>query len=127
MWTMTKGELIAHIAHQYPHCTPEAVETMMNALLEQVATTLAQGERIELRGFGSFTVRERPARTGRNPRTGASVVVAAKRVPVFKAAKELRQRVEGRDGARGGGVLRSQGSEGEQPRAALAGQAESDA
>ena len=123
---MTKGELIAHIAHQYPHCTPEAVETMMNALLEQVATTLAQGERIELRGFGSFAVRERPARTGRNPRTGASVVVAAKRVPVFKAAKELRQRVEGQDGGRSG-APRSQGYEGEQPHAALAGQAESDA
>jgi integration host factor subunit beta len=123
---MTKGELIAHIAHQYPHCTPEAVETTMNALFEQVATTLAQGERIELRGFGSFAVRERPARTGRNPRTGASVVVAAKRVPVFKAAKELRQRVEGQDGGRSG-ALRSQGYEGEQPRAALAGQAESDA
>ena len=124
---MTKGELIAHIADQYPHCTPQAVETIVNALLEQVATTLTQGERIELRGFGSFTVRERPARTGRNPRTGAAVAVAARRVPVFKAAKELRQRVEGRDGARGGEVLRSQGDEGEQPPAALAGQAKSDA
>src|SRR5215468_4751274 len=96
---MTKGELIAHIAQQDPHTTPQAVETVMNTLLEQLATTLAQGERVELRGFGSFAVRERPARTGRNPRTGALVAVAARRVPVFKAAKELRQRVEGPDGA----------------------------
>src|SRR5215813_3842530 len=99
---MTKGELIAHITDQYPKYTPQAVETVMNTHLEQLATTLAQGERIELRGFGSFAVRERPARTGRNPRTGALVAVAARRVPVFKAAKELRQRVEGRDGAHGG-------------------------
>ena len=124
---MTKGELIAHITQQYPHYTPQAVETIMNALLEQVATTLTQGERIELRGFGSFTVRERPARTGRNPRTGASVAVAARRVPVFKAAKELRQRVEGQDGARSGGAPPSPGYESEQPRAALAGQPASDA
>jgi integration host factor subunit beta len=124
---MTKGELIAHIAHQYPPYTPQAVEMMLNALLEQVATTLAQGERIELRGFGSFTVRERAARTGRNPRTGASVAVAARRVPVFKAAKELRQRIEGLSGARNEGAPRSYGYEGEQSRAALAGQAASDA
>ena len=117
---MTKGELIAHVAHQYPHYTPQTVETMLNALLEQLATTLTQGERIELRGFGSFAVRERPARTGRNPRTGAAVVVAAKRVPVFKAAKELRQRVEDQDGGRRGAPP-SHGDEGEQPRAALAG------
>ena len=124
---MTKGELIAHITQQYPPYTPQAVETIMNALLEQVGTTLTQGERIELRGFGSFTVRERPARTGRNPRTGALVAVAARRVPVFKAAKELRERIEDRDRAHGGGVLQSHGDEGAQPRAALAGQAESDA
>jgi integration host factor subunit beta len=117
---MTKGELIAHIAHQDSHYTPQAVETILNALLEQVASTLAQGERMELRGFGSFAVRERPARTGRNPRTGAAVAVAARRVPVFKAAKELRQRVEGQDGAHDGGVPRSLGDEGEQPRAAVA-------
>src|SRR5437879_1967841 len=122
---MTKGELIAHIAHQYPHYTPQAVEMMLNTLLEQVATTLAQGERIELRGFGSFTVRERAARTGRNPRTGAAVAVAARRVPVFKAAKELRQRIEDPSEARTGGAPRSYGYEGEQSRAALAGQAAS--
>ena len=123
---MTKGELIAHIAQQYPHCTPQTVETIMNALLEQVATTLTQGERIELRGFGSFTVRERPAWTGCNPRTGASVVVAARRVPVCKAAKELRQRVEDHGDARDGWASRSPGDEDEQPRAALAGSVEAD-
>jgi integration host factor subunit beta len=94
---MTKGELIEHVAHQYPHDTG-AVERIVNAVLEGVSATLAQGERVELRGFGSFAVRERPARTGRNPRTGAPVTVAAKRVAVFKAAKELRQRVEGQEG-----------------------------
>jgi integration host factor subunit beta len=123
---MTKGELIAHIAHHYPHFTPQAVETLLNAVLEQVATTLAQGERIELRGFGSFRVRERPTRTARNPRTGAAVTVAAKRVPVFKAAKELCQRLESAEGARPGSGARSEGYEGEQSRAALAGQAASD-
>ena len=123
---MTKGELIAHITHQYPQYTPQAVETVMNTLLEQLATTLAQGERVELRGFGSFAVRERPARTGRNPRTGALVAVAARRVPVFKAAKELRQRVEGPDGAGSVWAPRAPGAEGEQPCAAVAGQAETD-
>ncbi len=123
---MTKGELIANIAHPDPHFTPEAVETLLNAVLEQVATTLAQGERMELRGFGSFRVRERPARTARNPRTGAAVTVVAKRVPVFKAAKELCQRLESPDGARPGRGSRSGGYEGEQSRAALAGQAASD-
>src|SRR5215468_6113548 len=117
---MTKGELIAHIAQQDPHTTPQAVETIMNALVEQLATTLAQGERVELRGFGSFAVRERPARTGRNPRTGAPVPVAARRVPVFKAAKELRQRLESHDGTRGGWAPPAPGDAGEQPRAALA-------
>jgi integration host factor subunit beta len=120
---MTKGELIAHIAHQDSHYTPQAVETILNALLEQVASTLAQGERVELRGFGSFAVRERPARTGRNPRTGASMAVAARRAPVFKAAKELRQRVEGQDGAHDRETPRLLGTEGEQPRAALTGPA----
>src|SRR5882724_3680224 len=116
---MAKGELIAHIAHQYPHYTPQAVETLMNAVLEQLATTLTQGERVELRGFGSFAVRERPARSGRNPRTGAPVAVAAKRVAVFKAAKELRQRLEGHEGAHSGWAP-PPSDEGEQARAALA-------
>ncbi len=124
---MTKGELIAHLAQQYPHYAPHTVETLMNALLEQLATTLAQGERVELRGFGSFAVRERPARTGRNPRTGAPVAVAARRVPVFKAAKELRQRLEGHDGAPGGWAPLAPGDEGAHPRAALTGQTAADA
>src|SRR5262245_1387705 len=104
---MTKAELIEHVEHQYPHDTG-AVERIVNAVLEQVSATLALGERVELRGFGSFAVRERPARSGRNPRTGAPVTVAAKRVAVFKAAKELRQRVDGQDGASEGGREGSQ-------------------
>jgi integration host factor subunit beta len=123
---MTKAELIEQVEHEYPHDTV-AVERIVNAVLEQVSATLALGERVELRGFGSFAVRERPARSGRNPRTGAPVTVAAKRVAVFKAAKELRQRVEGQDGVSEGSGTRPEVDEGEQPRAALAGHAESDA
>jgi integration host factor subunit beta len=117
---MTKAELIAQVVRRSPNCPEEAVETIVNAVLESITTALAKGERIELRGFGSFAVRERPARAGRNPRTGATVAVAAKRVPVFKAAKELRQRVDDQAGASGGGE-RPEATAGEQPRAALAG------
>jgi integration host factor subunit beta len=123
--TMTKGELIEHVEHQYPHYTG-AVEKIVNAVLERVSVALAQGERVELRGFGSFAVRERPSRAGRNPRTGAPVRVAAKRLAIFKAAKELCQRVEGQDRTSEGGGARPEGYEGERPRAALAGHAESD-
>lgn len=123
---MTKGELIEHVARQSLNYPPQTVETILNAVLEGVIAALAQGERIELRGFGSFAVRERQARAARNPRTGAAVVVAAKRVPIFKAAKELRQRVEDQAKARGGGEARSESYEAEQPRAAVAGHAESD-
>ena len=110
---MTKGELIEHLEHQYADYHPGTVEAVMNAILERVSAALAQGERVELRGFGSFTVRERPARAGRNPRTGAPVRVAAKRVAIFKAAKELGQRVEGQEGASEGGGARPAGHEGE--------------
>jgi integration host factor subunit beta len=124
---MTKGELIEHVARQSLHCPPQTVETILNAVLEGIATVLAQGERIELRGFGSFAIRERQARAGRNPRTGAAVAVAAKRVPLFKAAKELRQRVDGQATAQSGGGARPESSAAEQPRAALAAQTEADA
>ena len=123
---MTKGELIEHVARQSLSCPPETVETVLNAVLEGVTAALAQGDRIELRGFGSFAVRERQARAGRNPRTGAAVAVAAKRVPLFKAAKELRQRVEGQARAKGGDGARPESYEAAQPRAALAGHAASD-
>ena len=123
---MTKAELIEHVEHQYPHDTG-TVERIVNAVLERVSVTLAQGERVELRGFGSFAVRERPARSGRNPRTGAPMTVAAKRVAVFKAAKELRQRVEGQGGVSEGSGTRLAVDEGARPRAALAGQVESEA
>jgi len=123
---MTKGELIEQVARQSLNCSPQTVETILNAVLEGLTAALAQGERIELRGFGSFAVRERPARAGRNPRTGAAVAVAAKRVPLFKAAKELRQRVDGQARASSGVGARAEACEAEQPRAALAGHAESD-
>lgn len=104
------------------------IETILNAVLEGVTAALVQGDRIELRGFGSFAVRERQARTGRNPRTGVAVAVAAKRVPLFNAAKELRQRVDGQVRARGGGGggARPESYEAEPPRAALVAHAESD-
>jgi integration host factor subunit beta len=124
---MTKGELIEHVARQALSCPPQTVETILNAVLEGVTAALARGERIELRGFGSFAVRERQARAGRNPRTGAAMAVAAKRVPIFKAAKELRQRVEGQASTRGGGGARPEAYAAEQDRAALAGHAESEA
>jgi integration host factor subunit beta len=71
------------------------VETAVDVVLDEIATALAQDGRVELRGFGAFSVRKRDARTGRNPRTGATVKVAAKRVPFFKPGKELRLKVNG--------------------------------
>ena len=91
---MTKGELIQEVAHHYPRFSPQDAEGMVNAVFARVAEALARGERIELRGFGSFGLKERPARQGRNPRTGAVVAVAARTVPFFKAAAALRARVD---------------------------------
>jgi integration host factor subunit beta len=71
------------------------VERLSDTVLEQIAAALARGDRVELRGFGAFSVRTREARTGRNPRTGEAVGVKAKRVPFFKAGKELRAKVDG--------------------------------
>jgi integration host factor subunit beta len=92
---MTKRDLSLEVARLYPQYAVREVETMVNAVFESLTAALAQGERIELRGFGSFEVRERRAREGRNPRTRAIVAVPAKRVPFFKVAKELRARVDG--------------------------------
>ena len=81
---MTKSELIAELAAANPHLLGRDVE---------ITGALARGERVELRGFGAFTVKKRDARTGRNPRTGEAVPVDEKAVPFFKAGKELRERV----------------------------------
>ncbi len=91
---MTKSELIEALAQQQPQLAYRDVELAVNSLLEQMADALSNGERIEIRGFGSLTLYYRPARIGRNPRTGSSVLVAEKFVPHFKPGRDLRERVD---------------------------------
>jgi integration host factor subunit beta len=91
--TMLKSELIERLASEYPHLTQKDVERVVNLILDSMVGTLEKGGRVELRGFGAFSVRSRPARAGRNPRTGESVSVPAKHVPFFKSGKELRERL----------------------------------
>ncbi len=90
---MTKSQLIEQLAAQNPHLVHREVERLVNAIFETIAAAMARGDRVELRGFGSFTVRERGPRVGRNPRTGETVQVAAKRRPYFRSGKELRRRI----------------------------------
>jgi integration host factor subunit beta len=90
---VTKSELIARIAEANPHLRGGDVEVIVGTIFDQITQALAQGARVELRGFGAFTVKHRDARTGRNPRTGEAVPVDEKAVPFFKAGKELRERV----------------------------------
>ena len=90
---MTRSELIAELAADNPHLRPADVETIVSTIFDEISAALARGERVELRGFGAFTVKRRDARTGRNPRTGAAVAVDEKVVPFFKAGKELRERI----------------------------------
>ena len=90
---MTKSELVQRMATKYPELHMQDMERLVNTVFEEISATLAEGGRVELRGLGSFSVRERAARQGRNPRTGTAVHVPAKKVPFFKCGKELRQRV----------------------------------
>lgn len=92
---MIRSELVKDIADQFPGLTLTDVEAVTEVILDSIAGQLASGGRVELRGFGTFTVRAREAREGRNPRTGETVSVAAKHVPHFKAGKELRDRLNG--------------------------------
>lgn len=85
--------MIQKIAQVNPHLYHRDVERIINTVLNEVIKALSEGDRVELRGFGAFSVKERDARVGRNPRTGSSVSVEAKRVPFFKTGKELRQRL----------------------------------
>jgi integration host factor subunit beta len=94
---MIKSELIQRISEENPHLYQRDVERIINTVFGEIGGALSRGDRVELRGFGAFSVKERPARTGRNPRTGAPVQVEAKRVPFFKTGKELRERLN--DGA----------------------------
>ena len=91
---MIKSELIAALAAEHPHLTHAEAERVVNRVLEEIAEALMRGDRVELRGFGAFSVRRRPARMGRNPKTGEAVPVKEKHVPFFKAGKELRERVD---------------------------------
>ncbi len=94
---MTKRELVAEVASRYAlRFSRQEAAVVVNALFASWTEALAREERIELRGFGSFSVKQRQAREGRNPRTGALVSVAAKKAPFFKVAKELRARVDGK-------------------------------
>jgi integration host factor subunit beta len=90
---MIKSELILKIAEQNPHLYQRDIENIVNAILDTITNALARGDRVELRGFGAFSVKNRPARTGRNPRTGAHVSVEKKSVPFFKTGKEMRERL----------------------------------
>lgn len=90
---MTKSELIEILAQKQMQLAYKDVELAVKTLLDQMGTTLANGERIEIRGFGSFSLHYRPPRIGRNPKTGDSVQLAAKYVPHFKPGKEMRERV----------------------------------
>src|SRR5450631_2469808 len=87
---MIKSELVQRIASQNPHLYQRDVENIVNAILGEIVTALARGDRVELRGFGAFSVKNRPARAGRNPRTGAQVAVDRKNLPFFKPSKEIR-------------------------------------
>lgn len=90
---MTKSELIAHLAAANPHLLHRDIELIVSTIFEEITSALARGDRVELRGFGAFSVKRREARQGRNPRTGEQVAVAQKSVPFFKAGKELRDRI----------------------------------
>ena len=91
--SMIKSELVQRIAGQNPHLYQRDVENIVNAILGEIVAALARGDRVELRGFGAFSVKNRRARAGRNPRTGAHVAVDQKSVPFFKTGKEMRERL----------------------------------
>jgi integration host factor subunit beta len=91
---MTKSELIAKLAARYPQLVAKDAELAVKTILDAMADSLASGQRIEIRGFGSFDLNYRPPRTGRNPKSGTKVAVPEKYVPHFKAGKELRERVD---------------------------------
>ena len=90
---MIKSELIQKIAATNQHLYHRDIERIVNVVFNEIVEALARGDRVELRGFGAFSVKNRPARTGRNPRTGAHVSVEKKSVPFFKTGKEMRERL----------------------------------
>lgn len=90
---MIKSEMITRVFVRNPHLLQREVEAVMNCVLGEISDAMRDGNRVEIRGFGAFSVRHRSARTGRNPRTGASVEVEEKAVPFFRTGKELRDRI----------------------------------
>jgi integration host factor subunit beta len=92
---MTKSELIQHLADINPHLYQRDVERIVTTIFHEITLALANGDRVELRGFGAFSVKERGSRIGRNPRSGEVVNVAAKRLPYFKTGKQLREKLNG--------------------------------
>ncbi|NVO25109.1 integration host factor subunit beta [Donghicola sp. C2-DW-16] len=92
---MIRSELIQIIADENPHLYQRDVERIVNTVFEEITEAMARGDRVELRGFGAFSVKKRDARTGRNPRTGETVDVEEKFVPFFKTGKLLRDRLNG--------------------------------
>ncbi len=93
---MTKSELIQRLAEQNPHLYQRDIERVVATIFDEIASALSNSERVELRGFGAFSVKRRDARIGRNPRTGETVRVAEKYIPFFKTGKELRERLNGK-------------------------------
>lgn len=93
---MIRSELIQKIAEENPHLYQRDVEKIVNTIFEEIIGAMASGQRVELRGFGAFSVKKRNARVGRNPRTGESVDVEEKHVPFFKSGKLLRDRLNGK-------------------------------
>ncbi|NDR59499.1 integration host factor subunit beta [Aliiruegeria sabulilitoris] len=92
---MIRSELIQILAEENPHLFQRDVEKIVNTVFEEIIDAMARGDRVELRGFGAFSVKKRDARTGRNPRTGDAVDVEEKHVPFFKTGKLLRDRLNG--------------------------------
>jgi integration host factor subunit beta len=92
---MTKSELIQRIAELNPHLFHRDVERIVSTIFDEISEALARGNRVELRGFGAFSVKRRGPRVGRNPRTGAAVQVSEKYIPFFKTGKQLRERLNG--------------------------------
>lgn len=92
---MTKSELIQRLADKNPHLYLRDIEKIVETIFDEISGALARGDRVELRGFGAFSVKHREARMGRNPRTGETVQVDAKRLPFFKTGKALREKLNG--------------------------------
>ena len=90
---MTKSELIAHLAEQNPHLYQRDVERIVTTVFDEITSALCRGDRVELRGFGAFSIKQRGSRIGRNPRTGEAVQVVAKSIPYFKTGKNLRAKL----------------------------------